>query len=95
MVIVSGKSMTKKSFVVILILSIIFWIISAFLQGFLGTLFNFNLLAGSCQVTGYPLAFCINSYGGLPIGYYLLNIMLWFVIIWGIWKVLQKSKSKK
>jgi len=85
--------MSKKSFVVILGISVVFWFISALLQGLLGTLFNFNSL-GSCQVTGYPLAVCTNSYAGLPIGYYLLNIIFWFVIVWGVQRLLLKKRKK-
>lgn len=86
--------MSKKVFFIILVLGVIIWFVSALSQGILGTLFDFNPLAGSCQVTGFPFATCTNSYDGLPIAYYLLNIAFWFGIIWVIWKVLQKVLSK-
>ena len=82
--------MSKKSFLIILVLSLVVWFLSVVLQGLLGTLFSFNPLSGGCHVTGYPLAVCDNSYEELPFGYYILNIGFWFLVIWLTWKGIQK-----
>ncbi|OGG31315.1 hypothetical protein A3A63_04175 [Candidatus Gottesmanbacteria bacterium RIFCSPLOWO2_01_FULL_46_9] len=80
--------MTKKSFVVILILSVIIWIVSGIIQ----FMISFNPYS-SCALTGFPMASCLNSASKLRIiCIYIFNIVFWFLVIWCIWKVLKKKK---
>ncbi|MBI2613264.1 MAG: hypothetical protein HYW62_00610 [Candidatus Levybacteria bacterium] len=82
--------MTKKSLVVISILSIVatygFAIIDA-------------LANPSANQSGLPFKFGSYALFGTASTNYsvlVLDIAFWFVVIWGIWKIfLNKSKSKK
>ncbi|MBI4036510.1 hypothetical protein HY386_01355 [Candidatus Daviesbacteria bacterium] len=80
--------MTKKAFVVILILSVVVTIGIPFI-GFITT--NYQVMSG------WPLRFTGFSFLGSTTNYttLLLDIAFWFVIIWGIWKVLQKVTAKR
>ena len=80
--------MTKKSFVVILILSItvsILWSLIAFALG------NVTL------ASGFPLKWSTFNFLGSDTDYLalLIDIAFWFVVIWGIWKLLQKTSGKR
>lgn len=79
--------MTKKSFVVILVLSVIVTYGAAFVDDAI------NL---SKNPTGLPFAFAyFNFLGGSNNNLTLvLDILFWFAIIWGIWKVLPKLFKK-
>jgi len=90
--------MTKKSLVVILILSVSAWYISRYI----GTLFDvfilnhfaIDIFGSSCLPTGYPLFYCAdNAFILALIG--SINIISWFVVIWGIWKMLPKLFKKE
>ena len=83
--------MTKKSFVVILILSILVTFVATFFE----VILSGNVVAGE---SGFPLRFSSSSlFGGSTINYLMLlaDIFFWFFVIWGIWKFLQRAKSKK
>lgn len=82
--------MSKKAFVVILILSVVVTYGAAFVDALISN----TLLAGEA---GFPLKFSRGTmFGGGSTNYLLmiLNIFFWFVVIWGIWKILQRIKSK-
>lgn len=86
-----SKYISPKAFIVILVLSVVVtWLIKEF-QGIL----NFSL--GGLNA-GLPLNFYQCSFiSSCNIAYELLIIdtIFWFVVIWGIWKVLQKVSAKK
>lgn len=99
MLIIGGKSMTKKIFVVILVLSVIIWHFSRIVQA-LVEMFIFNIPSispypTSNTQTGYPIPLNLDQLDNSRNIYYLLNISFWFVVIWGAWKLLQRTKSKK
>ncbi|MDP2585682.1 MAG: hypothetical protein Q8P29_02260 [Candidatus Levybacteria bacterium] len=82
--------MTRKSFVVILILSVIVTYISAFVDA----LIRNTLLGGEA---GFPFKFSSATMFGSGSTNYLLmvlNILFWFAIIWGIGRIFF-NKSKK
>lgn len=84
--------MTKKAFVVILILSVVVTYLTQVVQVFLGG--SCSVFAGEC---GFPLSFSSSSFLGTPKikpALFLLNVIFWFVIIWGIWKILKKVFKK-
>lgn len=73
--------MTKKSFVVILILSVIV----TYGVAILDDLIRGSLISGK---GGLPFRFASgSSTDGLLL---TLDIMFWFAILWGIWKALPK-----
>ena len=80
--------MTKKSFVVILILSIIISIFAPVIAFTLGFRFMSD---------GFPLKWSTFSLLGSNTNYnaLLIDIAFWFVVIWGVWKLIQNSKKKK
>ena len=83
--------MTKKSLLIILGLSFVLTYAATFIE----VLLSGNVVAGK---SGFPLRFGSSSlFGGSSTNYtmLLLNIAFWFIVIWGIWKVLQRTKSKK
>ncbi len=89
--------MRKKEFVVIFIVSVIVWLLSAVLQSynevFLSGKIAYSFFGSSCSVTGYPIALCINEFDNSRFMYYVLNITLWFLIITFFkYKVLSRSK---
>lgn len=80
--------MTKKSFVIILILSIIVAIV--------GPVIAFGLGLGNIS-DGFPLEWSHFSFMGSNTNYnaLLIDILFWFIIIWIIWKILSKLFKKK
>lgn len=80
--------MSKKAFVVILVLSVVVTYGAAFVEGLMG---NHFLAYG-----GIPLRFALGSFlGGSTDNLMLiLDIVFWFFVIWVIWKVLWKSFRK-
>lgn len=82
--------MTKKSFFIILILSVVVTYIVEIAQ----SLFTNSSIAGS---GGLPFAFTSSALFGSPSTDYLMliiDILFWFIVILVIWKVLQKIISK-
>lgn len=79
--------MSKKLFVVILVLSIIATYGIAFLD------FTFNISKGTI---GLPFGFSRFNFLGAETNYamFTLDIVFWFVIILGIWKVIPKPRKK-
>jgi uncharacterized BrkB/YihY/UPF0761 family membrane protein len=80
--------MSKKSFIVILILSISTSILFSIIAFALG---NSNL------ASGFPLMWSSFDLLGSNTDYLalLIDIVFWFIVIWGIWKVLQRASRKK
>lgn len=79
--------MTKKSFAVILILSIIVTYGAAF------TDFLLNISKGAI---GLPFGFSRFNFFGAETEntMFLLDIVFWFIVIFGIWKFLQRLLKK-
>lgn len=80
--------MTKKSFVVILILSVV----TTYGLGIIDALTN-----SSANQAGLPFKFGFYAlFGTANTNYSILivDIFFWFVVIWGIWKVLPKLFKK-
>lgn len=83
--------MSKKAFVVILVLSVVVTYVAAFVE----VLLSGSVVAGK---SGFPLRFGVSSlFGGSSIDYTMLlvDIAFWFVVLWVIWKVLQKVAAGK
>lgn len=83
--------MSKKAFVVILVLSVVV----TYGASLADSLLNSTLLAGE---SGFPFKYSRSTLfgrGSIDGGMMLLNIVFWFVIILGVWKVLQKVTSNK
>jgi hypothetical protein len=80
--------MSKKSFVVILILSTICTYGLAFVD------FTLNISKGAI---GLPFGFSrFNFFGTKTDGVMLLlDITFWFIVIWGAWKLVKKISKKK
>ena len=80
--------MSKKAFVVILVLSVVVTYGAAFAD------FAFNITSGA---VGLPFGFSRFNFFGAETDQrmFLLDIAFWFVIIWVIWKVFQKVASKR
>lgn len=77
--------MTKKSFVIILILSAI----STYVVAILDDLVRGSLLSGK---GGLPFRF---ASGPSTDGFLLtLDIAFWFIAIWGIWKSIKRIQKK-
>ena len=83
-----SKYISKKAFLVILVLSVVVTI-GIPLVGFITT--TYQIMSGRpFRFTGFSFLGSTTNYGTL-----LLDIAFWFVVIWGIWKVIQKVISKK
>lgn len=80
--------MIKKAFMVILGLSVMVTI-GIPIVGFLTATYQ--------VMSGWPFRFTGFSFLGSTTDYttLLLDIAFWFVVIWGIWKLLQKVSGKK
>lgn len=82
--------MSKKSFIIILVLSVIVTYGVMFSQAFITN----NLIAGS---GGFPFAFTSSSLFSTPSTDYsmlTLDIIFWFVILFVIWSLIKKVSSK-
>lgn len=75
--------MSKKEFLVILILGGVVTYIGAYLD------FAFNITTGA---VGLPFGFSRFNFFGAETDQrtFLLDIFFWFVVIWGSWKLLEK-----
>ncbi len=79
--------MTKKSFVVILILSILISI-GIPIIGFAMNIYQ--------VMSGWPLEFSQFNFLGSTTDYtnLFLDIAFWFAVIWGIWKLVSKKLGR-
>lgn len=83
--------MTKRSFVVIVLLSLLVTFIADILDG----LVNNTFIGGK---SGFPFkdSLSMGFEGGTSYPHmFALNVIFWFVVIWGIWKLLQKASKRK
>ena len=90
--------MTKKSFVIILVLSVGLWYISRIVQA-LAEIYIFNrpfisLYPTSNIETGYPISLNLSSHDSNRYIYYFINIALWFLVILGTQKIILKKRKK-
>lgn len=86
-----SEYMSKKTFIVILVLSVVVTWITKEIMGVLG------FVLGGLNV-GLPLNFYNCSFiSSCNINYFylFLDIIFWFAVIWGIWKLLPKLFGKK
>lgn len=83
--------MTKKSFVVILVLSIVVNEIVLYIDA----LIRNSVVAGQ---GGFPLRFTSSSsFGNASTNWtaLLFDILFWFLVIWGVWRIIKRSKKNK
>lgn len=83
--------MTKKSFVIIAILSFFTAIVADILDGVI----NNTLIGGK---SGFPFkdSLSLGFEGGTSYtNMFILNVLFWFVVILGIWKVLPKLFKRR
>jgi len=80
--------MNKKSFFIILILSVIITYGLSLIDA---------LANSSANQAGLPFKFgsyALFSTASTSYSILTLDIIFWFVIVWGIWKLIQKSRRK-
>lgn len=91
--------MTKKSFAVIFFLSIAIWYFSriaqALVEMFILKIPSISLYPTSNSETGYPIAINLSQDNNSIYFYYFINIIFWFLVIWGVWKILSKLFNKR
>ena len=78
--------MSKKSFIIILVLSVIV----TYGVAFIDALRSSTLLAGE---SGLPFKYSRGTlFGSGSINYVMMsvNIIFWFIVLWVIWKAIQK-----
>jgi len=80
--------MTKKVFFISIILSVVLAIILPVIAFALGI---------TAISYGFPLKWTTFSFLGSHTDYtsLILDIIFWFLVIWGIWKVFKKTSKKK
>jgi len=81
--------MTKKTFVVILILSVVTNYVALIVDAI-----TTNTLLGG--VSGFPFKYSSSTlfgHGSVNGSMLILNIAFWFFVIWILWKLLQKKKK--
>lgn len=81
--------MSRKSLVVILILSLVVTYGAAFTDALVNT---------SASKAGLPFKFGSYVLFGTArtnYSFLLLDIAFWFIVIWGVWKILQKITAKR
>lgn len=80
--------MSKKSLVIILILSVVVTYVAAFVD---------DIINPSKHTTGLPFGFAsFNFLGGSNDSLMLiLDVAFWFVIIWVLWKIVQRVVTRK
>lgn len=82
--------MTKKSFVVILILSVV----TMYGVSIIDAVVNNTLLGGK---SGFPFKDSSATMFGEGTTDYLLmtlNIIFWFIVLFGIWKLIKRTQKK-
>lgn len=70
-------------------------IFQAFIELYLIESPSISPYSSSITETGYPIALNISQLDNSIYIYFLLNLAFWFFVIWGIWKLLRKSRKKK
>lgn len=86
--------MSKKSFVVILGLSVVVWYISRVVQALVEVFVvknsSISLYPTSISETGYPIARNLSQQDNIYYFICFINIIFWFIILFGIWKLIGK-----
>lgn len=86
---------SKKRFFVTLVLSMVVWLVSVVIQGYLTFARYIGTFSTGCHATGYPIDVCIIQGPYIPAPLVIfVNILFWFWIVhlFGNW--LDKGKSK-
>lgn len=80
--------MNKKTLIIILVLSTMITIV--------GPIIAFGAGLGSSISDGFPLKWTSFNFLGSNTNYtaIIIDIAFWFVIIWGVWKILFKRSKK-
>lgn len=90
--------MNKKILFIALMLSIILWFASRYVQTLVAVFIiqgpSVSFFAPECSATGYPVAICVDASENSKYIYYLINIVFWFIILFGIWKLFRKFTAK-
>ncbi|OGH49808.1 MAG: hypothetical protein A3H17_03510 [Candidatus Levybacteria bacterium RIFCSPLOWO2_12_FULL_37_14] len=90
--------MTKKSFVVILILSVVVWYLSRIVQALMELLIlktaSISPYPTSNIETGYPIALNLSQSNTSIYFYYMVNITFWFLLILGVWRIIKRPKKR-
>ena len=85
---------SKKRFFITLGLSVGIWLISGFIQAWIGFSDYFTVFH-TCSLTGYPISLCVSSNNQIMIASVsVINIFIWFWIIHLFWGWFEKSKSQ-
>lgn len=85
---------SKKRFFVTLGISVLVWLVSVVVQGL--TLFKvtFSILGSNCQLTGYPIAYCVQNDSVIPFWIvHVINVFIWFWLIHLFWGWFEKNKN--
>ncbi len=84
-----------KRFFITLGLSVVVWLISAFIQVY-ATFGNYlGTFSSGCQVTGYPIDVCKLRGPDIPAIFIIfINILFWFWIIHLFWNWFDKRGNK-
>lgn len=86
-----SKYISPKAFIIILVLSVVV----TYGASLVDSLLNNTLLAGE---SGFPFKYSRSTLfgrGSINGMMMFLNVAFWFVVILGVWKVLQKVTAKK
>lgn len=80
-----------KRFFVTLGLSVVVWVLSLVIQGYLTFARYIGTFSTGCQATGYPIDSCMIAGPYIPpIVAMLINIFFWFWVIHLFWKWFKK-----
>lgn len=75
-------------------LSIVVWLVSAIIQGYLTFAKYLGTFSTGCQVTGYPIDICTLAGSEVPaLLVIMINILFWFWIIHLFWRLFEKKQS--
>lgn len=90
--------MSKKAFIIILVLSVVIWYISRVVQALIEVYIlktsQISLYPSSISETGFPIARNMSQSENSYYFICILNIILWFIILFGIWKLIKKNSTK-
>lgn len=81
----------SRKLVTVLVLSVLVWFISGFIQAFIGYTDYFNGYYG-CSLTGYPIALCISGNTMLVWLVSGVNILIWFGFLRLLWQMANPTK---
>ncbi|PIZ66488.1 hypothetical protein CO051_03535 [Candidatus Roizmanbacteria bacterium CG_4_9_14_0_2_um_filter_39_13] len=91
--------MSKKTYIVIGVLSVVIWYISRIVQALVDIIFfdrlSVSFFPSSNVETGYPIALNLNSYNEIYYIYFIINISFWFVLLLGVRKLIKRTFGSK